>query len=199
MNLRPILWVPPLLGLAACSFLNRDEEPTIKSLEGRTVPVERGAAIAGGRQKAIIGYEAFLGSAPDHELRPEAMRRLGDLLMQDTEERQLAGDAAPARAPVIKPTAADYRNAIGWYRDLLRMYPDYAGNDRVMYQLAKAYEQSGDLPRSLEVLDRLVAAYPGTRSARPNPGSRMTLTGARPPARLWTSYAVISECPLPSR
>jgi TolA-binding protein len=168
MNPRHFLLVA-LSVLAACSFTRKDQTPTIKSLEGRVVPIERGAAVEGGKQKAIAGYRAFLNTAPDHELRPEAMRRLGDLQMESADEQQLAGTDTPAPQPGIKPTApggapsaADYRNAIKWYQDLLRAYPNYAGNDRVMYQLAKAYEQGGDLPQSLRVLDQLVATYPHT-------------------------------------
>ncbi len=168
MNLRPLLWVA-LSGLAACSSIRKDESPTIKSLEERTVPIERGAVIAGGRQKAIAGYRDYLKSAPDHEFRPEAMRRLGDLQMEGAEEHQLAGADEPASVPGIKPVAprspsdtADYRNAIKWYQDLLRAYPNYPANDRVLYQLAKAYEQGGELQQSLRILDRLVAAFPNT-------------------------------------
>ena len=167
MKPRDFLWLAPLLGLIACSFTRKDDDPTIKSLEGRTVPIERSASIEGGRQKAIIGYQAFLGTAPDHELRPEAMRRLGDLQMEDADEQQLAGpgEAEPGLRPKPRGSAssdAEYRNAIEWYQGLLRAYPNRAGNDRVMYQLAKAYEQSGDPKQTLQTLDRLVAAYPGS-------------------------------------
>lgn len=167
MNLRPSLWAT-LLTLTACSFTNKDEPPTIKSLEGRVVPIERGAPAAGGRDKAIAGYRDFLNVAPAHELRPEAMRRLGDLQMESAEARQLAGggEAAPgAGQPPVSgdaPTASDFRRAIKMYQDMLRAYPNHPGNDRVYYQLAKAHEQSGDLQQSLRVLDRLVTAYPAT-------------------------------------
>jgi TolA-binding protein len=163
---RPIL-LATLSLLAACSFSRKDDAPTIKSLEGRVIPIERGAAVEGGKQKAIAGYRAFLNAAPNHELRPEAMRRLGDLQLENADERQLADTDAPVAQPGIKPktsdsvlSAADYRAAIKWYQDLLKAYPNYAGNDRVLYQLAKAHEQGGDLPQSLKVLDQLVAAYP---------------------------------------
>ena len=167
MKSRDFLWLAPLLGLVACSFTRKDNDPTIKSLEGRVIPVERSAAIEGGRQKAIIGYQAFLGTAPDHALRPEAMRRLGDLQMEDADEQQLAGpgDAAPGAGakPRDETTSdAEYRDAIEWYQGLLRAYPNRSGNDRVLYQLAKAYEQSGDRTQTLRTLDRLVTAYPGS-------------------------------------
>jgi len=162
MKSRDFLWLAPLLGLVACSFTRKDDDPTIKSLEGRVIPVERSASIEGGRQKAIIGYQAFLGTAPDHALRPEAMRRLGDLQMEDADEQQLADPAIQPKARGGTSSEAEYRDAIEWYQGLLRAYPNRAGNDRVMYQLAKAYEQSGDRKQTLRTLDRLVAAYPGS-------------------------------------
>lgn len=168
MNPR-LLLLAALSVSAACSFTRKDDAPTIKSLEGRVVPIERSAVVEGGKQKAMAGYRAFLNTAPNHELRAEAMRRLGDLQMESADEQQLAGTDTPAPGPGIKSTApdgalstADYHNAIKWYQDLLRAYPNYAGNDRVLYQLAKAHEQGGDLPQSLRVLDQLVTAYPNT-------------------------------------
>jgi TolA-binding protein len=168
MNRHPLLWAT-LAALTACSFTNKDESPIIKSLEGRVVPIERGAAIAGGRERAMAGYRDFLNVAPSHELRAEAMRRLGDLQMENAEAQQLAGtDEAvpgPGKPPAVSgnaPTTSDFRRAIKWYQDMLRAYPNHPGNDRVYYQLAKAHEQNGDPQQSLRVLDQLVAAYPGT-------------------------------------
>lgn len=168
MKFRSLPWAALSL-LVACSSIRKDESLIIKSLEDRAVPIERGAVVEGGRQKAIAGYRNYLKSAPDHEFRPEAMRRLGDLQMEGAEEHQLAVADEPVSAPDIKPVAprsasdtADYHNAIKWYQDLLRAYPNYPANDRVLYQMAKAYEQGGDLQQSLRTLDRLVAAYPKT-------------------------------------
>ncbi len=167
--MNPRVWLlTALFALSACSFSRKDDSPIIKSLEGRAVPVERGAPIDGGREKAVAAYRDFLNVAPGHASRPEAMRRLGDLQMEGAEERQIAGaDAAPL--PENKPetpggalNASDYRQAVKWYQDMLRAYPDRPGNDRVYYQLARAHELSGDLPQSLRVLDRLVAAFPRT-------------------------------------
>jgi TolA-binding protein len=55
---------------------------------------------------------------------------------------------------------ANVNSAIHQYERLLSLYPDYAGNDRVMYQLARAYELNGDLEKTLDVLTRLVTQYP---------------------------------------
>jgi TolA-binding protein len=101
------------------------------------------------RAAAIQAYRKFLEAAPRDRLRPEAMRRLGDLEIERARD-ELAESSG----------AKEYRDAIRVYEDLLRAYPSHAGNDRVLYQLSHAYDQTGDLGRSLATLDRLVKEYP---------------------------------------
>src|SRR5206468_65650 len=60
-------------------------------------------------------------------------------------------------------TTPDYTAAIAQYRDYLKTYPDDPHNDRVIYQLARAQEQGGQLEQALATLDSLVARYPQTR------------------------------------
>lgn len=135
--------------LAACSAPHPVERGTLRSLEKKQVVVERDAAVDASRAAAIQAYRKFLEAAPSDRLRPEAMRRLGDLEI----ERAREGVAESS-------VAGQYRDAIRVYQDLLRSYPDNPGNDRVLYQLSHAYDQTGDLGRSLAALDRLVAQYP---------------------------------------
>ncbi len=97
-----------------------------------------------------------------------------------------AGSAAPARRPRNghgrhphgdrRPTGAtaDYKAAIARYQEFLKTYPNDSGNDRVLYQLARAYELSGELETSLTTLDRLVLLYPDDTLSR---------RGAVPPRR----------------
>lgn len=76
-----------------------------------------------------------------------------------------ASSALPAQSPAaaaVEP-AVDYRGAIAQYLDFLKTYPNDPGNDRVLYQLARAYEQSGALDSALQTLTRLVQQYPNTR------------------------------------
>lgn len=56
------------------------------------------------------------------------------------------------------------KSAIHQYERLLTLYPSYAGNDRVMYQLARAYELNGDLENTLGILTRLVKQYPDQKN-----------------------------------
>jgi TolA-binding protein len=132
--------------LAACSAAR--ESDTLKSLDEREVQIERDSAVASSRAAAIEAYRKFLDAAPRDRLRPEAMRRVGDLEIESAQES--GGDGH----------GREYRGAVKVYEDLLRTYPAHAGNDRVLYQLAHAYDQMGDLGRALATLDRLVTQYP---------------------------------------
>ncbi len=52
--------------------------------------------------------------------------------------------------------------AIKLYSTLLQAYPNYPRNDQVLYQLARAYETTGQPEKALETLDRVVQKYPRT-------------------------------------
>ncbi len=135
--------------LGACVAPAPHEARTLRSLERRQVVVERDAAVDASRVAAIQAYRKFLDAAPRDRMRPEAMRRLGDLEIEGARE-----GIAPSSG------AREYRDAVKVYEDLLRAYPVHPGNDRVLYQLSHAYDQTGDLGRSLATLDRLVTQYP---------------------------------------
>jgi cellulose synthase operon protein C len=133
-----------------------DDAPTLASLNKRTVTVDRDRRITSDETVAISAYRKFLDSAPNPALAPqraEAMRRLGDLEMDAADNRS---------ATSTNGAAPDYKAAVARYEEFLKAHPNDPGNDRVLYQLARAQEQSGDLETSLKTLDRLVAAYPNT-------------------------------------
>lgn len=155
--MRPLL-VLMLVGLAGCASQKKtlpgDDEPTLASLAGRTVEVPQGKRIVANEEQTIAAYRKFLEVAPKAPQRGEAMRRLGDLEMDLADSRAAAGQG-PATGP-------DYGAAVKRYEEFLKAYPDDKGNDRVLYQLARAQEQAGDLETSLKTLDRLAARYPET-------------------------------------
>jgi tetratricopeptide (TPR) repeat protein len=100
-------------------------------------------------------YRRFLQlQNTDPKLRAEAMRRLGDLNLD-------AGELTRMEQEV---TAQDLQGAeaIKLYTTLLKAYPDYARNDQVLYQLARAYEVMGQADPALNALDRIVQRYPNT-------------------------------------
>ena len=142
-----------LLSACASKRGNTPEPPTLKSLAGRQVDVQADQGVTGNEEKAIAAYRKFLEVAPNAPQRSEAMRRLGDLEM-DTADNKLAtgeGSGVP-----------DYKAAIARYQDYLKTFPNDPGNDRVYYQIARAYEQGGDLETALKTLDGLVVQYPKT-------------------------------------
>ncbi|MEO5689369.1 MAG: tetratricopeptide repeat protein [Burkholderiaceae bacterium] len=132
-----------------------DNAPTIQSLLKREVVIDSDPGIPADEDKAIAAYRNFLAVTPDAKPRAEALRRLGDLQM-----------ASADNANAVNPTpngTPDYTAAIAQYRDYLKTYPNAPDNDRVIYQLARAQEQGGQLEEGLKTLDELVARFPNTR------------------------------------
>jgi cellulose synthase operon protein C len=143
-----------------------DNEPTLKALAGRSVEVVKDLGVKPDEAQAIAAYQKFLEVAPAAPQRAEAMRRLGDLEMETADIRSASAPiAATLAASSAAPADPDYRPAIARYQAFLAAYPNDPTNDRVLYQLARAHEQGGDLPTALKTLDRLVKEHPQTRYA----------------------------------
>jgi tetratricopeptide (TPR) repeat protein len=154
----------PLIGLVAVAAIwpfggdkhAINEKDTIKSLEDQTVAVDTFSQIPQSDTKAMESYRLFLDLASgDPLLRAEAMRRLADLQLEVGEAEQLAANLESLEASA-------FGSAVGLYEKLLEAFPDYEKNDLVLYQLARAYEVTGDTEKALDILDRLVATYPAT-------------------------------------
>lgn len=135
----------------------RDKKPapTIKDLGDKPVDVRPEAPVAAGSSRAMDNYRRFLElQSTDAELRAEALRRLGDLNLESGELERMEQEV----------TAVDLAGAeaIDLYTTLLKAYPNYPRNDQVLYQLARAYETTGQPDKALATLDDVVAKYPGT-------------------------------------
>lgn len=142
--------------IAGCSAVVSQDNRTIEALDNRR-PVldatDTGANVLTGHKTAIRQYRKFLATQPDYPLKAEAMRRLIDLEAEGKPSRAYANKRRPASS-----TAESAR----LYERLLRAYPQYPGNDLVLYQLAKVYGDTGKQRKALESLDRLVKQYPHT-------------------------------------
>jgi len=53
--------------------------------------------------------------------------------------------------------------AIELYKGLLKNYPHYERNDQVLYQLSRAYEETGQIEEAMKILNKLVSTYPNSR------------------------------------
>jgi tetratricopeptide (TPR) repeat protein len=126
---------------------------TIGDLTAHKVEVHKDTAATPSNTRAMDNYRRFLETQnTDPKLRAEAMRRLGDLNLDAGEVQRLGQEVA----------AVDLQGAeaIKLYSTLLRAYPDYSRNDQVLYQLARAYETTGQTDAALQTLDHIVQRYP---------------------------------------
>ncbi len=130
--------------------------PTIGDLNAKSVPIQPNTMPSGGAAKAMENYRQFLNlQNTDPKQRAEALRRLGDLNLESGELERMASEV----------TQLDIQGAeaIRLYATLLKAYPNYPRNDQVLYQLARAYETTGQSDQALATLDAIVARYPQSR------------------------------------
>jgi len=127
--------------------------PTIGDLNAKKVEVHPDTPASANSTRAMDNYRRFLElQNTDPKLRAEAMRRLGDLNLDAGEMQRLEQE--------VTVTDLQGAEAIKLYTTLLKAYPDYARNDQVLYQLARAYETTGQPEPALATLDRIVQRYP---------------------------------------
>ena len=131
----------------------KKKEKTIGELTSRPVVVQPDQKVEASTARAMDNYRRFLElQKTDPQLRAEALRRLGDLNMEAGEGERMAGEAS-----TIDLQGAE---AIKLYTSLLKSYPDYPRNDQVLYQLARAYETTGQPEKALTTLDEVLRRYP---------------------------------------
>lgn len=143
-----------LILLSGCQVTGGSDNRTIESLDSRKPVLDVKADnkdVATGHKTAIRQYRKFLSTQPDYPLKAEAMRRLIDL---EAEGKPVAGRAT-ARASSPAESARLYGR-------LLKAYPQYPGNDLVLYQLARVYGDAGKQRKALDSLTTLVNQYPQT-------------------------------------
>jgi len=150
--------VAALIAVSAARVIAAPSQPaTLKDLVGKQVVVKPEPPHDVDLVKTMESYRRFLDlNSGDAELRAEALRRLGDLHLESSESRRIERELE-----TNEELQAD--EAITLYSALLKTYPHYERNDSVLYQLARAYEQTTQSDKALATLDRLVAQYPRSR------------------------------------
>lgn len=159
LRVAPWLWLlAPVITVAASSGAPVTKPRTVGELRPHQLPLRTDDPLPASAEKAMQGYEQFLELPnSDPKLRAEALRRLGDLHLE-VGELQRQG----AEADALDRQGAE---AIRLYTTLLKSYPGYERNDEVLYQLARAYETTGQTDQALAMLDEAERRYPRMRGA----------------------------------
>jgi TolA-binding protein len=144
------------VALAACTpAAVKNAAPPIKTLSSQKqpapdkLPIVQSEPVAPDPQKALENYRKLLELKADTDTRLEAEKRIADLQVQ---EEDVGGNASKGAA---------LRGSIDIYNKLLQD-PDSRNNDRVLYQLARAYVNSGKQDEAIATLQRLEREYPAS-------------------------------------
>ncbi|WP_020405170.1 tetratricopeptide repeat protein [Hahella ganghwensis] len=102
--------------------------------------------------EVVLRYTRLIREAGDSEVRVKALHRLANL-----------EDLFGAERPEGMIDDEIWHIAIQSYQEVLKVHPYEKGNDWVLYQLARAYENTGELDKTLSTLERLVGQYPDSK------------------------------------
>lgn len=127
------------------STLKKKDKP-----DENVLPIITSEPVAIDADKAAENYRKLLELSPDDETKAEGTRRLADLQVQLEDAK--GNDGADSEKAI--------RHSIKLYNDLLYARPDDPKNDRVYYQLARAYQNIGEVDPAIEMLEKLNKRFP---------------------------------------
>ena len=138
--------------LSACSSIvsDRDSSPALASLKPLPLPAASRELPSANIEQVIEQYRAVLQVAVDPETRINVQRHLAGLEMLRSEQRQID-------SPELQRY---FDEAIVLHQSLLAANPQRVDNDRLLYQMAKAYELDGRVEEAALILDRLALEDP---------------------------------------
>ncbi len=128
----------------------KEAEPTLADLSPAILPDKTAALPVVDLDTLVATYREVLEVTNDADLRLRVQRRLAGLEMKRGEQKLYEQETV----------GGQFALAIAAYQSLLNNHPNHPGNDRLLYQLSKAYDLEGKSDQSMEVLDKLVVSYP---------------------------------------
>jgi tetratricopeptide (TPR) repeat protein len=140
-----------VLLLSACASAPPDQA-SIADLKTKSLPLPPAAAPAIDAQTVLKTYRTFLNEAPDSLSYREALRRSADVELETAEHLKSSTANQSTR-----------QTAIAIYLEYLDKFPGDDNNEKVLYQLAKAYDLNGQMEKSLATIERLLQKYPDGR------------------------------------
>jgi TolA-binding protein len=112
---------------------------------------QRAETMADQRSSGPVGL-----SESDREFETRAIQRAEFLAPDGREEAELIavdGQSIPAGP----------REAIETYKQILESYPNYERNDKVLYQMSRAYDEIGQPDEAMAVMNRFISEYPHSK------------------------------------
>ena len=170
------LIIVALVGVSviSCSSARRTDIVTLGSLEKRKIKVNPQSLPSANKSDARKRYTEFAKSTNDQELRAVAMERLADIELESSQTRKFREaelKEAEKRARKGSTTVVDdaklgdYSNVALQYEKLIKRYPKSKDNEKLYYQLARAYDLSGQPEKSIKILTRLMKEFPENKHA----------------------------------
>lgn len=164
-NLKQSLLCTAVASLMLCGCSSQPQQTgTLSDLDKSVKPSRTESKPTASRSKEEIkqAYYDYMKDADQNDkLRVGAVTRIAEL--------ELALDEYPKSTPGDGPVVLDdpayekrVRNTITLLNDTLNKFPDAAGNDHLLYQLAKAYDQVGEAEKAVAALEQMVQRYPDT-------------------------------------
>jgi TolA-binding protein len=136
--------------LAGCGFLSTTEyEPTLAELEPVVLPTAEQPIPKIELTELAQVYRDVLEVSDDPETRVLVLERLAGLEM-------LEAEAVLAEGENSEPL---FDEAIAAYSELLDTHPDIEGRDRLLYQLSKAHDMTGDSEAAMVALQQLSSGH----------------------------------------
>jgi tetratricopeptide (TPR) repeat protein len=162
-----------VLALSGCGMFSANQIPqTTQSISKQTLgdvyfeplPLDHTPLEQPETKTMRDAYQALLEIVGDPQTKQIVQYRLADLevlLAEQKQENGLAIESAPSS--VIQPGQNPQKLfdlAIAQYQQLLVDHPQNPENLEVLYQLAKAYEQQGQMEASFDTLQQLLQQFP---------------------------------------
>lgn len=132
--------------------------------------VEREYGLIGGAAQRQAGARLVATAAPEPApaVKPVVQRVASTPPQRESDEefeaRAAAADSLQRPSVLVGNTEAEQRanalEAIALYQRLLTEYPHYERNDQVLYQMARVYEELGEIETAMQIMDRMVVQFP---------------------------------------
>ena len=141
--------------LYGCASNEAELRPTIASLQNKTVHLEPEVSFDIEPQQVIDSYQALIEITGDNAYNGDVLRRLADLELEASLDNKLAENIDQQQKG-----QQEALSAIEGYQAYLRIYPLREDNDRILYQLSRAYAMESQADKAQTVLDQIALEYP---------------------------------------